>query len=84
MPGFTIAGIILLAIFIISFLKGPEEFRFILQGSGLRSTDNKINILLLGNAGGKHQGSDLTDTVMMASINQKTNQVYLISLPRDL
>src|SRR3990167_8453039 len=84
MPGFTIAGIILLAIFIISFLKGPEEFRFILQGSGLRSDGNKINILLLGNAGGIHQGSDLTDTVMVASINQKTNQVYLISLPRDL
>ena len=47
MPGFTIAGIILLAIFIISFLKGPEEFRFILQGSGLRSDGNKINILLI-------------------------------------
>lgn len=84
LPGFTIAGIVLLALFLISFIKGPEEFRFILQGSGLRSDGNKINILLLGNAGGRHQGSDLTDTVMVASINQKTNQVYLISLPRDL
>lgn len=83
MPGATLAAVIILAIFIFSLLRGPGEFRF-LQGSGLRSTENKVNILLLGNAGGNHQGSDLTDTMMVASINQKTNQVYLISLPRDL
>ena len=83
-PGTTIAALVILAIFLLSFLRGSGSLRFILQGSGLKSTDNKVNILLLGNAGGAHQGSELTDTMMVVSINQKTNEVFLISLPRDL
>ncbi|MBP7898395.1 LCP family protein [Candidatus Gracilibacteria bacterium] len=41
------------------------------------------NILLLGTGGGEHEGADLTDTIIVASINQKTNQVTLLSVPRD-
>lgn len=78
------AGAIIIGILLLILLKGPgESFRFIFQG-GLRSTDGKTNILLLGNAGGTHDGAQLTDTIMVASINQKTNKVYLISIPRDL
>ena len=85
MPGVTIAALVILAIFLLGFFRGSgDSFRFILKGSGLKSSDNKVNVILLGNAGGTHQGSELTDTVMVASINQKTNHVYLISLPRDL
>jgi len=50
----------------------------------LHSTDGRVNILLLGIAGGTHDGSNLTDTIMVVSYNLKTNQVYLISIPRDL
>lgn len=44
----------------------------------------RINILLLGIAGkGKTGGQNLTDTIMVASLNTKTDQVALISIPRD-
>ena len=42
------------------------------------------NILLLGTGGGEHEGADLTDTIILASIDQKTNQATLLSIPRDL
>lgn len=52
--------------------------------SPLKSTDNRVNVLFLGIAGGTHEGASLTDTIMVASYNLKTNQVYLFSIPRDL
>lgn len=62
-----------------------SPFNFIFNpGPNINHTDDKVNVLLLGTAGGKHDGADLTDTIMVASINYKTNKVYLISLPRDL
>ncbi len=44
----------------------------------------RINILLLGRAGEHYPGKNLTDTVMMMSINTETRQIALLSLPRDL
>lgn len=44
----------------------------------------RINILLLGRAGERYPGKNLTDTVMIMSIAPATNQVALLSLPRDL
>lgn len=46
--------------------------------------DGRINILLLGRAGEHYPGKNLTDTVMIMSINTTTKQVALLSLPRDL
>ncbi|PJE76069.1 hypothetical protein COV04_00870 [Candidatus Uhrbacteria bacterium CG10_big_fil_rev_8_21_14_0_10_48_11] len=45
---------------------------------------DRINILLLGVGGAGHDGSYLTDTVILASIQPSTSRVSLISLPRDL
>ena len=50
----------------------------------LKPSEERVNILFLGIAGGTHDGSTLTDTIMVVSYNLKTNQVYLISIPRDL
>jgi LCP family protein required for cell wall assembly len=51
----------------------------------LRGMDkNRINILMMGVAGKGKPGQNLTDTIMIASINPKTNQVALLSIPRDL
>lgn len=50
----------------------------------LRESNGKINILILGIGGGTHDGPDLTDTIMYASLNPKANTVTLISIPRDL
>ena len=54
------------------------------QNPALQETDGKTNILLLGTGGGNHDGPNLTDTIIFASINQKANKVVLISIPRDL
>lgn len=46
--------------------------------------EDRINVLLLGKGGSGHEGGDLVDTIMVASLKPSTGQVALISLPRDL
>ncbi|MDD2766741.1 MAG: LCP family protein [Candidatus Moranbacteria bacterium] len=46
--------------------------------------NGRINILLLGRAGEKYPGRNLTDTVMLMSIDTTQKKVALLSLPRDL
>lgn len=46
--------------------------------------DCRINILLLGIGGGGHEGPNLSDTVMVMSIDPKTKDVAMLSLPRDM
>lgn len=45
--------------------------------------DSRINILLLGIGGPEHDGSDLTDTIMLASVDPEKNTASLMSIPRD-
>ena len=42
------------------------------------------NLLLLGQGDAGHDGQDLTDTMMIASIDPTTKSVVMLSLPRDL
>ena len=42
------------------------------------------NFLLLGYGGGNHDGTYLTDTIMIANIDIKVKKVTLFSIPRDL
>jgi polyisoprenyl-teichoic acid--peptidoglycan teichoic acid transferase len=46
--------------------------------------DSRINILLLGIGGPGHDGPNLTDTILLASIDPITDKTTLISIPRDL
>lgn len=46
--------------------------------------DCRINILLLGIGGVGHEGPNLTDTIMVMSIDPKTKDVAMLSLPRDM
>jgi LCP family protein required for cell wall assembly len=50
----------------------------------LAQTDGRTNVLLLGTGGAQHDGPNLTDTIIFASIEQKTGKIILISIPRDL
>ena len=45
--------------------------------------EDRINILLLGMGGVTHEGPYLTDTIILSSIKPSTNEVSLISIPRD-
>lgn len=51
-----------------------------LKGEG----DGRINVLLLGIGGPGHDGPDLTDTILLASIDPVNNKTALLSIPRDL
>lgn len=50
-------------------------------------TGNKkesFNIAVLGIGGAKHDGPDLSDTIILANVNVKQNKVHMFSIPRDL
>jgi LCP family protein required for cell wall assembly len=68
----------------ISFFETVHNLIFrtgsVLQGQ----TDDRINILLLGVGGPGHDGPFLSDTNIIVSIKPSTNEVALISIPRDL
>lgn len=51
---------------------------------GLAETGGRTNILILGVGDPGHPGQNLSDTIMVLSINHSTHQVALISVPRDL
>src|SRR3990167_3149909 len=46
--------------------------------------EDRINILLLGVGGGEHDGPELSDTIMLASLRPSDQKVGLLSIPRDL
>lgn len=83
------AGIIILfALFWIAFslIKnldfGSIVFSF---GKDLHKDDHKLtNFLLVGTGGSEHDGSNLTDTIIVASLDQEAKTVKMLSLPRDL
>ncbi|CAN5147238.1 hypothetical protein BH09PAT3_BH09PAT3_3100 [soil metagenome] len=52
----------------------------LLKGEG----DGRINVLLVGIGGQGHAGGDLTDTLMLASIDPVNNTASLLSVPRDM
>lgn len=46
--------------------------------------DGRVNILLLGRGGDNHPGGELTDTILVASIDPIQNEAGIVSIPRDL
>ncbi|HMS93199.1 MAG TPA: LCP family protein [Candidatus Saccharibacteria bacterium] len=59
------------------------------QKQALKEDANgRSNFLIFGTAeddeGGEHGGANLTDSLMVMSVNQKTKDVFMVSIPRDL
>jgi LCP family protein required for cell wall assembly len=52
--------------------------------SSLAQDNGRTNILILGTGGKDHEGGDLTDTILVLSVNLKTHDQLLLSIPRDL
>ncbi len=50
----------------------------------IKSYQDRSNILILGFSGGIHEGSDLSDTMMVLSIDPVKKDILIISIPRDL
>ena len=70
-----------------------KKSNFIQSLKDISSSDHKtlrgeergrINILLVGLAGKNYPGTNLTDSIIVASVNPKTYQTALLSIPRDL
>ena len=51
-----------------------------LKGEG----DGRVNILVMGIGGAGHDGANLSDTIMIWSIDPETKNVAVLSVPRDL
>lgn len=49
-----------------------------------KSFQNRTNILVLGMAGGDHDGADLTDSIILLSVDFENKNIALISIPRDI
>ncbi|MDP3793304.1 MAG: LCP family protein [Candidatus Uhrbacteria bacterium] len=55
------------------------------DGEALTNTpDHRLNILVLGIGGAGHDGPELTDTILLASLDLEKKKVALLSIPRDL
>lgn len=60
-------------------------FRLVFDnGAQLKSKDGRTNLLILGIGGGTHAGADLTDTMMVLSVDTASKTNALISIPRDI
>lgn len=86
---FTIFGIILVVVLIklwpVFGTFFPTATHIVFHpGASLKETNGKTNVVLLGIGGGSHDGPNLTDTIILASIDWKKDTVTLISVPRDL
>lgn len=51
-----------------------------LKGEG----DGRVNILMMGRGGEGHDGADLTDTMILVSIDPIAKEASMLSIPRDL
>lgn len=64
--------------------RSPLKTAFQSVGTPLPATSGRVNFLLMGKSGPGHEGPDLTDTMILASVKVDTGETTLISIPRDL
>ncbi len=50
----------------------------------LKTYNNNVTILILGIAGEDHEGTNLSDSMIVVNYNLKSNKLLNISLPRDI
>jgi LCP family protein required for cell wall assembly len=82
---FVAGGLILLFLVVQLIQILPFIFQLIFNRDiDLKKSDSGVNVLLLGTPGGNHDGPNLTDTVILASISPERDKVELVSIPRDL
>lgn len=82
----SLAIIIFLSIGIVKSFKNIDFSAFLsLAGSDLKVDGyGHSNFLILGVGGGQHEGADLTDTIIVASLDSENKTLTMLSIPRDL
>lgn len=90
--GLLAGGLVFLLIFLttsfnkifISNQNQPENSTSVEQTEQIEEKSPVTTIALLGYGGGTHAGGNLTDTIIVARLNEETKTITLISIPRDL
>lgn len=78
-------AVVVIAVMLWAFVfSASSVVSFVFNKNIIKKTDDRVNVLLLGMAGGRHDGALLTDSIIVASFNTKTKKAVLISIPRDL
>lgn len=80
----AVLAVIIYAVWWFFTSSGSNAFELVFNKNQIEQTEGRVNVLLLGNAGGKHDGASLTDSIIIASYNTETNKATLFSIPRDL
>ncbi len=64
----------------------PLSLIGVFRPSHLDNENGRVNILVAGNSADDlgHNGAELTDSIMVMSINTKNNTALMLSIPRDL
>lgn len=61
-----------------------SPFKIFAGLDSVKTIDNSVNLLILGIAGGEHDGPNLSDSIIIANYNFKKNRLITISIPRDI
>jgi LCP family protein required for cell wall assembly len=66
--------------------KNPLSLLGVFHPVPLKNQDGRVNILVAANSADDpgHNGANLTDSIMVLSINTKNNTALILSIPRDL
>ncbi|GHO45636.1 LCP family protein [Ktedonospora formicarum] len=52
--------------------------------TGYMNTSDRVNLLVMGYGGGTHEGSNLTDSMVVISMTPNNQHTSMVSVPRDL
>lgn len=90
MLALSVLIISLFAFFVYQFFVFVQQLSFkdivfsIFNASLENDKENHSNFLLIGHGGGNHDGANLSDTIMIASLDTNDKTVGIVSIPRDL
>lgn len=65
-------------------ITGTSPLKIALLEGKYKKTQGKINVILLGKGGARHDGPNLTDSILAASYDINLKRATLISVPRDI
>jgi LCP family protein required for cell wall assembly len=80
---FVVAGVIFKRVGVVGYAETVKSFLFS-NDSVVKSENGRVNILILGKGGQGHEGADLTDTMIFASLSLTNHSITLVSIPRDV
>jgi LCP family protein required for cell wall assembly len=80
---FVVADTIFRSVGIGNYTEAVQSFIFP-KTSDIKSENGRVNILILGIGGKGHDGSDLTDTMILASVSLTGKSIRTVSIPRDI